>query len=104
MLKILQNNVKKWPSILQGVLFAHRTAEHFSTGFSRFQMINQREPILPVDINVETGFLSFKNEPENNDQSSHENNLKIFSQNIFKRTFIQMMNMRDLIEEHAKKK
>lgn len=31
LLKVLRDNNKKWPYILQGVLFAHRTAQHTST-------------------------------------------------------------------------
>lgn len=50
LLKVLQNNVNKWPYILQGVLFAHRTAQHSSTGYSPFKMLYQREAILPIDI------------------------------------------------------
>jgi len=49
-LKVLQDNSNKWPYILQGVLFAHRTTQHTSTNFSPFQVLYQREPVLPVDI------------------------------------------------------
>lgn len=36
LLKVLGDNVNNWPNILQGVLFAHRTTKHRSTGFSPF--------------------------------------------------------------------
>lgn len=35
---------------LDGVLFAHRTARHNSTGFSPFKLLYGREPKLPVDV------------------------------------------------------
>lgn len=40
LLKVLQENSKRWPYILQGVLFAHRTTQHCSTNYSPFQIVN----------------------------------------------------------------
>ncbi|KAE9522336.1 hypothetical protein AGLY_017282, partial [Aphis glycines] len=44
---VLQDNVLQWPYILQGVLpgvlFAHRTAQHSSTGYMPFKMLYQRD-------------------------------------------------------------
>lgn len=49
LLKILENG-NNWVSCINGVLFAHRTAVHRSTGFSPFFLLYNREPKLPVDV------------------------------------------------------
>jgi len=94
LLKVLQNNVYKWPSILQGVLFAHRTAQHFSTGYSPFKMLYQREPILPIDVDG-----SSKHEEEKCEFGMIEN---AFNQEDFDKTLEKMINMRNVMENHAK--
>jgi len=48
--QVQQNDVFKWSDILQGVLFAYRTAVHTSTKYSPFFMLYQREPVLPIDV------------------------------------------------------
>lgn len=50
LLKVLEENSTRWPDILQGVLFAHRSAVHSSTKYSPFYIMYQREPVLPVDV------------------------------------------------------
>ena len=53
LLKILsQDHKEEWVSALDGVLFAHRTAKHTSTGFSPFKLLYGREPKLPIDISL----------------------------------------------------
>jgi len=97
LLKVLQNNVNKWPSILQGVLFAHRTAQHFSTGYSPFKILYQREAILPIDVDDIDD--SSENEEEKCDNGSIEN---AFNQDDFDKTLNKMINMRNVMENHAK--
>ena len=41
---------KDWPQATDGVLFAHRTTKHASTGFSPFFLLYNREPRLPIDV------------------------------------------------------
>lgn len=94
LLKVLQNNVNKWPSILQGVLFAHRTAQHFSTGYSPFKMVYQREAILPIDVDG-----SSENEEEKCKNGMIEN---AFNQEEFDKTLDKMITMRNVMENHAK--
>lgn len=48
--QVQQNDIFKWPDILQGVLFAYRTAVHTSTKYSPFFMLYQREPVLRIDV------------------------------------------------------
>lgn len=98
MLKVLQNNVQKWPSILQGILFAHRTAKHFSTGYSPFKILYQREAILPVDINHNDSSAS----SENDEEFEEENDLNVFDQESFQKTLEQIIDMRDVMEQSAK--
>ncbi|XP_050065657.1 uncharacterized protein LOC126554640, partial [Aphis gossypii] len=52
LLKVQQNDVLKWPDILQGIMFAYRTTVHCSTKYSPFFMLYQREPVIPVDVDV----------------------------------------------------
>jgi len=63
---------------LQGALFAHRTAQHFSTGYSPFKMLYQREAILPIDVDG-----SSKNEEEKCENGMIEN---AFNQEEFDKT------------------
>ncbi|XP_076035778.1 uncharacterized protein LOC143021873 isoform X3 [Oratosquilla oratoria] len=49
LLEILEN-YNNWVSCLSGVIFAHRTALHRSTGYSPFFLLYNREPVLPVDV------------------------------------------------------
>lgn len=54
LLKILTDDGDKdWVSAMDGVLFAHRTATHNSTGFSPFFLLYGRHPKLPVDVGRE---------------------------------------------------
>ena len=50
LVKILEENPKEWPSVIQGVLFAHRASVHYSTKFSPFFLLYNRHPTLPIDI------------------------------------------------------
>jgi len=95
--KVLQNNVNKWPSILQGVLFTHRIAEHFSTGYSPFKILYQREAIFPIDIDDTVD--SLENKEEKCDNGSIENT---FNQDDFDKTLNKIINMRNVMENRAK--
>ena len=50
LVKILEENPKEWPNVIQGVLFAHRVSVHYSTKFSLFFLLYNRHPTLPIDI------------------------------------------------------
>ena len=50
LVKILEENPKEWPSVIQGVLFAHRVSVHYSTKFSPFFLLYNRHSTLPIDI------------------------------------------------------
>ena len=50
LVKILEENPKEWPNVIQGVLFAHRVSVHYSTKFSPFFLLYNRHPTLPIDI------------------------------------------------------
>ena len=46
----MEENPKKWPNVIEGVLFADRVSVHYSTKFSRFFLLYNRHPTLPIDI------------------------------------------------------
>ena len=50
LVKILEENPKEWPNVIQGVLFAHRVSVHYSTKFSPFFLLYNRHPTLRIDI------------------------------------------------------
>ena len=50
LVKILEENPKEWPNVIQGVHFAHRVSVHYSTKFSPFFLLYNRHPTLPIDI------------------------------------------------------
>jgi hypothetical protein len=104
-LKVLQKNVLQWPYILQGVLFAHRTVQHSSTGYTPFKMLYQRDATLPIDINYDDTDKYSVTTNSNQYGSDHEDNdLDLFDQETFKNTLNQMIVMRNVMEDKAKKK
>ena len=50
LVKVLEENPKKWPNVIEGVLCAHRVSVHYSTKFSPFFLLYNRHPTLPIDI------------------------------------------------------
>ena len=50
LVKVLEDNVNMWPSVIEGVLFAHRVSRHSSTKYSPFVLLYNREPVLPIDV------------------------------------------------------
>nr|XP_047143091.1 uncharacterized protein LOC124817279 [Hydra vulgaris] len=50
LVKVLEDAALEWPFIIDGVLFSMRIRKHKSTGFSPFELLYQREPFLPIDI------------------------------------------------------
>lgn len=95
-LKVLQDNSNKWPYILQGVLFVHRTTQHNSTNVSPFQVLYQREPILPVDV------CNLKSTDEGTIISEDLSTISdddVFDKVAFNKTFEKMLNMRSIMED-----
>lgn len=55
LLKLLQqDHHDRWPDALDGVLFAHRTACHKSTGYSPYRILYGRDLVLPIDVKYST--------------------------------------------------
>nr|XP_047123400.1 uncharacterized protein LOC124806478 [Hydra vulgaris] len=50
LVKVLEDSALEWPFIIDAVLFSMRIRKHKSTGFSPFELLYQREPFLPIDI------------------------------------------------------
>ena len=46
----MEESPLKWPSIIEGVLFAHHASKHSSTKYSDFKLLYNREPRLPTDV------------------------------------------------------
>ena len=49
-MKLLEENPLKWSSIIEGVHFANCISKHSSTKYSRFNLLYNREPALPIDV------------------------------------------------------
>ena len=56
LVKVLSDH-QEWPSILEGVLFAHRVTKHNSTKYSPFFMLYNRDPVLPIDLKYKESAL-----------------------------------------------
>lgn len=95
-LKALQNNVLQWPYILQGVLFAHRTAQHYNSLLN--YCIDARR-FLPIDIHSYDNTTNVEFE-ENNDDD--DNISSAFDKESFNKTLNHMINIRDKVEEGTK--
>ena len=50
MAKVLEGNPTELLYIIDGILFAHRISKHFSTKYSPFFLLYNREPVLPIDL------------------------------------------------------
>ena len=50
LVKVLEENPKKWPNVIESVLFAHRVSVHYSTKFSPLFLLYNCHPTLPIDI------------------------------------------------------
>ena len=50
MVKVLEDNPEMWPQIIEKILFAHSGSRHFSTKYSPFMLMYNREPVLPIDV------------------------------------------------------
>ena len=64
-MKVLEENLLKWPSIIVGVLFAHRVSKHPSTKHSPFNLLDSREPVLTKDVKYKLSSA------ENSDPDEH---------------------------------
>lgn len=72
LLKVLKEHIEKWPEALPGVLFAHRTQKHRSTGYSPFFALFGQEPILPLDLVKNIQELNDEN-PDDPDELHDDN-------------------------------
>ena len=55
--KISNTHVSKWPLFLSVSIFAYNISTHLSTGYTLFEMLNARKPVLPPVL-----YLSVKNQ------------------------------------------
>ncbi|XP_065682517.1 uncharacterized protein LOC136071774 [Hydra vulgaris] len=49
-IKVLNENIKDWASVLDGILFALRVKVHDSMGYLPFYLMYNRQPCLPIDV------------------------------------------------------
>ena len=49
-MKVLEENPLKWPSLIDGVIFAHRVSKHSSTKYFPFKLLYNQEAVLPTDV------------------------------------------------------
>ena len=57
---------KEWPSIIDGILFAHGVSIHHSIKYSRLFLMYNRHPILPIDIKYDLIDNNADKQPESN--------------------------------------
>jgi hypothetical protein len=62
-MKVLNENVEKWTSVLDGILFALRVKVHDSMGYSPFFLMYNRQPCLPIDVKYMDGLKTEDSDP-----------------------------------------
>ena len=73
MVKVIEEKLKEWPSIIEGILFAHRVSMHYSTKYSPFSLMYNRHPVLPIDIKYD-----LIHDTANNDSESDPFDIETF--------------------------
>lgn len=64
---------KEWPNCVPGTLFAIRTSQHSSTGYSPFQMMYNRQAKLPIECHLQD--VDSPSEADNVLPKTNENNI-----------------------------
>ena len=72
LVKVLDENPGDWPYVIEGVLFAHRISKHFSTKFSPFFLLYNREPSLPIDVKYKIVDTDFNNNEQPFDKETFD--------------------------------
>ena len=73
LVKVLEEKPKEWPSIIEGILFAHRVSVHYSTKYSPLFLMYNRHPVLPIDIKYD-----LIDDTANNDSESDPFDIETF--------------------------
>ena len=97
LVKVLDENPSEWPYIIYGVLFAQRVSRHYSTKFSPFYMIYNREPILPID--VKHNLVAASNEQDMELLGDNEQ----FQRSMFNAVLSSVESLREEMHEEALK-
>lgn len=97
LVKCLEGNPKKWPYVIEGVLFAHRVSKHASTGYSPFFLLYNREPKLPIDIDLNSG----QNRPSGVCRDSNDDSDIPFDMATFQSALKFMLSIRSDIHDKA---
>ena len=50
LVKVLKDNHKIWPHIIEGTLFSHRVSRYSLTKYSPFMMLYNREAVLSINV------------------------------------------------------
>ena len=87
-MKVLKENPLKRPSIVEGVLFAHRASKRYSTEYSPFQLLNNRHPVLPLDVKYKLSST------ENSDPDES------FDKDIFDAVLVSSKVIREEVHRH----
>ena len=64
LIKVLNENVNEWPTVIEGVLFAHRVSRHRSTNYSPFFLLYNRHPVLPIDVKYKDSTSTLSHDEE----------------------------------------
>ena len=97
LVKVLDENPSEWSYIISGIIFSHRVSGHYSTKFSPFYMIYNREPILPID--VKHNLVAASNEQDMELLGDNEQ----FQRSMFNAVLSSVKSLREEMHEEALK-
>ena len=96
--KIVNEDHDDWDQHLDGILFSYRTAQHDSTKHTPFYVMFGRQPILPIDMDLNAGVNASAN-----DNTATADTIKELTQEIVDRQRLAHNAVQTNIEKAQKK-
>jgi len=99
LLKTLYNesNVDKWPDVIDSVLFAHRSVRHETTKYSPFFLLYNREPKLPVDVDVDNFTDEIEQEVQIHKECTEMPTEDVLDEVTFEKTLQQILHVQSTV-------